>query len=51
MNHAKKGPWKILESYLKYFWIYIFRNDVFVYFEMSAFDLELMTVPLTFVSN
>lgn len=32
MSHAKKSPWKILESYLKYFWIYIFRKDVLCVF-------------------
>ena len=43
MNHAEKELWKILEPYLKYFWIYL-EKVFFVFFEMSAFDVELMIV-------
>ena len=45
LNHAKKDLGKILEPYLKYLWIYLDKM-FFGFFEMSAFDEELMTVSL-----
>ena len=41
MNYAEKGLWKLLELYLKYFEIY---------FEISSFDVELMTVSLIIIN-
>ena len=45
MNDAEKGIWKIFEPYPKYFWIYL-EKMFFVFLEVSAFDVELMTVSL-----
>ena len=36
----------MLEQYLKYFWIYL-EKVFFVFFEMPAFDVELMTLSLS----
>ena len=42
----KKASKKIPEPYLKYFWIYV-EKMFFVFFKMSEFDVELMTVSIT----
>ena len=45
MNDAENGLWKMLEPYLKYFWIYL-ENMFSVFFELSEFNVELMTVSI-----
>ena len=35
----------VSEKYLQHFWIYL-EKMLFVFFEMSAFDVELTTVSL-----
>ena len=47
----KKAPEKYWNHISNIFGFIYLEKMFYVYFERSAFDLELMTVPLTFISN